>query len=124
MLTFLGLCLLSRIAYTFNDVLVGELARKHDGLEISMFRGLSLGVTMAPVLIWVPARAWAELSQRDRRTLHLVEVEGLSYEEVGKILSVGRSNLKMIVFRSRRRIARHIRLAMGRAVSRFERAAS
>ena len=70
------------------------------------------------------ARAWAELSQRDRRTLHLVEVEGLSYEEVGKLLSVGRSNLKMIVFRSRRRIARHMRLAMGRAVSRFERAAS
>ena len=70
------------------------------------------------------AREWAELSQRDRRTLHLVEVEGLSYEEVGKILSVGRSNLKMIVFRSRRRIARHMRLAMGRAVSRFERAAS
>jgi hypothetical protein len=29
---------------------------------------------------------------------------------------VGRSNLKMIVFRSRRRIARRMRTAMGRAV--------
>jgi RNA polymerase sigma-70 factor (ECF subfamily) len=62
------------------------------------------------------ARAWSELSPRDRRTLHLVEVEGLSYEEVGRILDVGRSNLKMIVFRSRRRIARRMRTAMGRAV--------
>jgi hypothetical protein len=39
MLTFLALCLLSRIAYTFNDMLVGQLAREHDGVEISTFRG-------------------------------------------------------------------------------------
>lgn len=57
-------------------------------------------------------RAWRELSQRDRRTLYLVEVEGLSYEEAGRILDVGRSNMKMIVFRSRKRIARHMRAAM------------
>lgn len=60
-------------------------------------------------------KAWAGLSQRDRRTLHLVEVEGLSYEEAGRVLAVGRSNLKMIVFRSRRRIARHMRAAMASA---------
>jgi RNA polymerase sigma-70 factor (ECF subfamily) len=60
-------------------------------------------------------RAWSNLSQRDRRTLHLVEVEGLSYEEAGRVLAVGRSNLKMIVFRSRRRIARHMRAAMASA---------
>jgi len=59
------------------------------------------------------AAAWKELSQRDRRTLHLVEVEGLSYQEAGRILEVGRSNMKMIVFRSRRRIARRMLDAMG-----------
>ncbi|MFT5289005.1 MAG: RNA polymerase sigma factor (sigma-70 family) [Planctomycetota bacterium] len=58
------------------------------------------------------ARAWEELSDRDRQTLHLVEVEGLSYEDAGKILGVGRSNMKMIVFRSRNRIARRISRAM------------
>ena len=58
------------------------------------------------------AQAWRELSQRDRRTLHLVEVEGLSYQEAGEILQVGRSNMKMIVFRSRKRIARRMRAAM------------
>ena len=62
------------------------------------------------------ARAWSELSQRDRRTLHLVEVEGLSYEEAGRVLKVGRSNMKMIVFRSRKRIARRMRQAMNASV--------
>ncbi len=63
------------------------------------------------------ARAWEGLSQRDRRTLHLVEVEGLSYQEAGAVLRVGRSNMKMIVFRSRKRMARAMRNAMagGRA---------
>jgi len=61
------------------------------------------------------AQAWKELSQRDRRTLHLVEVEGLSYQEAGAVLAVGRSNMKMIVFRSRKRIARRMRDALTRA---------
>lgn len=65
------------------------------------------------LLLCYYARAWKELSQRDRRTLHLVEVEGLSYQEAGRILAVGRSNMKMIVFRSRKRLARRMREAMG-----------
>lgn len=58
-------------------------------------------------------RAWSELSDRDRRALHLVEVEGLSYQEAAGLLGVGRSNMKMIVFRARVRIARRMRAAMG-----------
>jgi RNA polymerase sigma factor (sigma-70 family) len=65
------------------------------------------------LLLCYYAQAWKELSQRDRRTLHLVEVEGLSYQEAGRVLSVRRSNMKMIVFRSRRRLARRMREAMG-----------
>lgn len=64
------------------------------------------------LLLCYYAQAWKELGQRDRRTLHLVEVEGLSYQEAGRILAVGRSNMKMIVFRSRRRIARRMLQAM------------
>jgi len=60
--------------------------------------------------------AWRSLAQRDRRTLHLIEVEELSYEEAGRVLGVGRSNMKMIVFRSRKRIARRMRQAMNAAV--------
>lgn len=65
------------------------------------------------------AEAWKELGQRDRQTLHLVEVEGLSYQEAGRVLAVGRSNMKMIVFRSRKRLARRIRAAMGAAPERL-----
>jgi RNA polymerase sigma factor (sigma-70 family) len=70
------------------------------------------------LLLCLYAQAWKELSQRDRRTLHLVEVEGLSYQEAGVLLAVGRSNMKMIVFRSRKRIARRMRDALNRATGR------
>jgi RNA polymerase sigma factor (sigma-70 family) len=59
------------------------------------------------------AAAWEELAPRDREALRLVEVEGKSYQEAGGILAVGRSNMKMIVFRARRRLARRMRQAMG-----------
>ena len=64
MSTFLALCLLSRLAYAFNDVLVGRLARRHSHVEIAALRGLSLGLTMAPLLLWVPAAAWGALAVR------------------------------------------------------------
>jgi RNA polymerase sigma-70 factor (ECF subfamily) len=64
------------------------------------------------LFLLIYARAWSELGQRDRRTLHLVEVEELSYEEAGRILQVGRSNMKMIVFRARRRIASRMQAAL------------
>jgi len=70
------------------------------------------------LLLCYYAEAWKELGQRDRRTLHLVEVEGLSYQEAGRILDVRRSNMKMIVFRSRRRLARRMREAMACATHR------
>lgn len=57
-------------------------------------------------------RAWEQLSARDREALHLVEVEGRTYEEAGRVLQVRRSNMKMIIFRSRKRIAARMRAAM------------
>ena len=58
------------------------------------------------------ARAWQELAPRDRRALQLVEVQGLSYAETGRRLEVGPSNMKMIMFRARRRIHARIRCAL------------
>ena len=57
--------------------------------------------------------AWQELSPRDRQALELVEVEGLSYLEACERLRVGMSNMKMIMFRARRRIRARIAQAMG-----------
>ncbi|MEM7308534.1 MAG: sigma-70 family RNA polymerase sigma factor [Planctomycetota bacterium] len=68
------------------------------------------------LFLWHYGKAWQELAPRDKRALHLVEVEGLSYQEAGEILQVGRSNMKMIVFRARLRISRRIRDAMGGAL--------
>ncbi len=62
MAQFLLLCLVSRLFYTLNDVFTGRLARKHDRLELAALRGVSLGVSMAPVLIWVPRSAWSRLA--------------------------------------------------------------
>ena len=59
------------------------------------------------------AQAYEKLAERDREALHMVEVEGVSYADAGKRLRVGRSNMKMIMFRSRKRIRAHIARAMG-----------
>lgn len=49
-------------------------------------------------------QAWQQLAPRDRLALDLVEIQGLSYSEAGERLGVGLSNMKMIMFRARRRI--------------------
>lgn len=63
--------------------------------------------------------AWNELAPRDRLALELVEVQHLSYTEAAEQLGVRASNMKMIVFRSRKRLfARmHLGLAMGHVSS-------
>lgn len=58
------------------------------------------------------ARAFQELGERDQRALRLVEVECLAYRDAGARLGVTRSNMKMIVFRARRRLAHKMRVAM------------
>lgn len=59
--------------------------------------------------------AYEKLSERDRLALRLVEVEGLSYAETGSRLKVSPSNMKMIMLRSRRRLQKHLRAALGEA---------
>lgn len=66
--------------------------------------------------------AWKTLRPRDRLALQMVEVEGRSYTEAGELLRVGRSNMKMIVFRSRKRIARRMAESMRLAEGELRRA--
>lgn len=61
MLTFILLCLVARASYSLNDVLIGRLARKHGRTEVAAFRGVSLGVSMAPWLLLVPPAAFGAL---------------------------------------------------------------
>jgi drug/metabolite transporter (DMT)-like permease len=62
MLTFVALCLVARFSYSLNDVFIGRLARRHGRMRVAAFRGLSLGASMTPWLLFVPATAWSALS--------------------------------------------------------------
>lgn len=77
MIAFLALCLLARFAYAFNDVLVGAVARQQDRVEVASLRGLSLGLTMSPLLLWVPPEAFAALAARWPAYLLLISLTGL-----------------------------------------------
>ncbi len=73
----------------------------------------SAGLRRAWILLLLHyAHGFEKLCARDRSALDLIEVQGLSYGEAGRILRVGRSNMKMIMFRSRRRLRDHMRRAM------------
>lgn len=65
------------------------------------------------VLLGFYVRAFEALSERDRRALELVEVEGLSYAECCRVLRVSSSNMKMIMLRARRRLQAHLARTLG-----------
>ena len=52
---------------------------------------------------------YSMLSDRERRALYLVEVEGLTYRDTAIDLSIKLENLKMVIFRARRKIHRAMR---------------
>jgi RNA polymerase sigma factor (sigma-70 family) len=54
-------------------------------------------------------RFYSMLSDRERRALHLVEVEGQSYRIAAADLGIKLENLKMVIFRARRKIHRAMR---------------
>jgi RNA polymerase sigma-70 factor (ECF subfamily) len=54
-------------------------------------------------------RFYSMLSEREQRALQLVEVEGISYREAARELGIRLENLKMVVFRARRKIHRSMR---------------
>jgi RNA polymerase sigma-70 factor, ECF subfamily len=54
-------------------------------------------------------RFYSMLSERERRAIHLVEVDGQSYREAAGELGIKLENLKMVIFRARRKIHRSMR---------------
>ena len=49
-----------------------------------------------------------KLNERERKALHLVEVEGFSYKEVSAEMGIKVENLKMVIFRARKKIIRNM----------------
>jgi len=52
---------------------------------------------------------YSMLSERERRALHLVEVDEQSYRQASEELGIKLENLKMVIFRARRKIHRSMR---------------
>jgi DNA-directed RNA polymerase specialized sigma24 family protein len=52
---------------------------------------------------------YAMLSPREQQAINLVEVEELSYREAAERLTIKLENLKMVIFRARRKIHRSMR---------------
>jgi len=52
---------------------------------------------------------YAMLSPREQQAIHLVEVDELSYREAAERLAIKLENLKMVIFRARRKIHRSMR---------------
>ncbi|MDP6370159.1 MAG: RNA polymerase sigma factor [Planctomycetota bacterium] len=54
-------------------------------------------------------RFYSMLSERERSALNMVEVANLSYKEAARELGIKLENLKMVIFRARRKIHRSMR---------------
>lgn len=78
MLTFIALCVVARFSYSLNDIFIGRMARRYGRVEVAAFRGTSLGVTMAPWLLLVPAGAWLALAANAWLLLATVTVTAIA----------------------------------------------
>ena len=78
MLTFVALCVVARFSYSLNDIFIGRMARRHGRVEVAAFRGTSLGLSMAPWLLLVPADAWRALGAHAGWLLATVTVTALA----------------------------------------------
>jgi len=59
--------------------------------------------------LYLYLRFYQMLSEREQRAIQMVEVEGLSYREAADELRIKLENLKMVIFRARRKIHRSMR---------------
>jgi len=57
--------------------------------------------------------AWTALALRDRHALELIEVEGLKQAQAAERMGIGKSAIKMVVFRARARVRAGMAKAMG-----------
>jgi RNA polymerase sigma-70 factor (ECF subfamily) len=59
--------------------------------------------------LYLYLRFYRMLSEREQRAIQMVEVEGLSYRAAAGALGIKLENLKMVIFRARRKIHRSMR---------------
>ncbi|MEL6430280.1 MAG: sigma-70 family RNA polymerase sigma factor [Planctomycetota bacterium] len=94
----------------FEDLSDQSVADGHTPLTGALEREESAQAARAYVTyLQLYLEFYSMLSDRERRALHLVEVERTSYREAAEDLGIKLENLKMVIFRARRKIHRAMR---------------
>lgn len=99
-----------RVELTIDD-LPEQSSERSDGPVQNAIESESKGQCARVYLTYLQLylQFYAMLSERERLALHLVEVEERSYRESAGVLGIKLENLKMVIFRARRKIHRSMR---------------
>ncbi len=98
-----------------GEVAIEELAEPGSTLASEPLRGAIEGESQLQCTriylnyLYLYLRFYQMLSEREQRAIQLVEVSGLSYREAATELGIKLENLKMVIFRARRKIHRSMR---------------
>ena len=98
-----------------GEVALDELSEPKDARAAEPIRGViddesALECTRVYLnYLYLYLRFYRMLSEREQRAIQMVEVEGLSYRTAAQALGIKLENLKMVIFRARRKIHRSMR---------------
>lgn len=98
-----------------GEVALDELSEPRDTGMVEPARGViddesTLECTRVYLnYLYLYLRFYEMLSEREQRAIQLVEVDGRSYREAAAVLGIKLENLKMVIFRARRKIHRSMR---------------
>ena len=92
-----------------TEILAQEPSRISDpGLLVVQNETCAQTAVAYRVFLQVYLAAYERLSSRERFVLRMVEVKGLRYARIGELIGARSDAVKMIVFRGRQRIFKHI----------------
>jgi RNA polymerase sigma factor (sigma-70 family) len=98
-----------------GEVALDDLAEPGDVTAVEPVRGVIEGESSQACrrvyfnYLYLYLSFYRMLSEREQRAIQMVEVEGLSYREAARELRIKLENLKMVIFRARRKIHRSMR---------------
>ncbi|MEZ6019839.1 MAG: sigma-70 family RNA polymerase sigma factor [Planctomycetota bacterium] len=102
--------MLGQLEVPFEDLSDHPESAGSTPLRGAMDREASLECSQVYVIyLQMYLQFYAMLSDRERKALHLVEVESKSYRDAAEEIGIKLENLKMVIFRARRKIHRAMR---------------
>jgi len=98
-----------------GEVALDELSEPRDEASLEPVRGVIDDESTQECTrvylnyLYLYLRFFQMLSEREQRAIQMVEVDGLSYRDAARALGIKLENLKMVIFRARRKIHRSMR---------------